>query len=83
MIEKLTYFYYLAKVHIFISKGKVNYFDFSSDFKFFFLRKVFITDIIGTIFTIKNFVSCSYFYQRYFKLKQHSMNENSVFTSNE
>lgn len=68
MIEKLTYFYYLAKVHIFMSKGKVNYFDFSSDFKFFFKKSIY-NYIIGTIFTIKNFVSCSYFYQRYFKLK--------------
>lgn len=65
-----------------MSEGKVNYFDFSSDFKFFFKKSIY-NYIIGTIFTIKNFVSYSYFYQRYFKLKQHSMNENSVFTSNE
>lgn len=41
MIEKLTYFYYLAKVHIFMSEGKVNYFDFSSDFKFFFKESIY------------------------------------------
>lgn len=38
MIEKLIYFDYLEKVHIFMS---INYFDFSSDFKSFLKKSIY------------------------------------------